>query len=466
MRCLPIIDTGETSRCARPRYHFIEMTFALGGILGDRSFDPERLLHRALLKQAETWPDASAVLSGSRALTHGQLGRYAVNLAARLRALRLPPSATVAVVMERGWEAVVGAFGVLLLGASYAPIEVGPLCRTEVARALAEVGADVVVTQPGLIGKLDFGRKRQIMVVDRSLDEAAPVIADRAKTKGSSRACVTLRSDGRGGHRRVKVTHAQLAGVVRDFTAQTRLDGRDRLVALDPFDTEAFTCCVWATLAAGGTVVLPLGDERDSPARWLELIDDYDVTVWSSPPAAMQRLLVERQSRPAISLATLRLASLEGEGLAVRLPGEIERVIPGARVAAFHTDLDDRADAARRLEVLDPVWTSVPYRQSLGRRGDPEPMQRFHVLSGAMQDCAPLVTGDLYVATPAAPRWPAGRVAGAASVKRPNGGEALVRTGYRARRRADGGIEFAPWLDRRRYAAPPEPPVWWARAGA
>lgn len=440
------------------------MSFSPGGALGDRSFDPERLLHRALLKQAETWPDASAVLSGSCALTHGQLARHATNLASRLRTLRVKPSATVAVVMERGWESLVGAFGVMLTGASYGPLEVGGRADVDLPRALAELGADVVVTQPGLIGKLDFGRKRQILVVDRSPDGAPAAPLDDTKVKASSPACVMSRAEAKGGQRRVKVTHAQLAAVVREFTAKTRLDGRDRLVALDPFDAEAFSCCVWATLAAGGTVVLPLGDERDSPARWLELIDDYDVTVWCSPPSAMQRLLVERQSRPAFSLSTLRLAALEGDWMPVRLPGEIERAIPGARVAAFHADLDERADAARRIEVLDPVWTSAPYRRS-SSGGEPESGQRFHVLSRGLEDCAPLEPGDLYVGTPpvTAARWSSVRPA---SVRRPNSNESLVRTGYRARRRPDGGIEFAPWLDRKTYAPPPAPPVWWARARA
>jgi len=439
------------------------MSFGLGGIRSsDRSIDPERLLHRALLKQAETWPDASAVLSGPRALTHGQLGRHAANLAARLRAQRIKPSAPVAVVMERGWEAVVGAFGVLLAGAAYAPIELGGV-GCNLAQALSDVDADVVVTQPGLVGKVDFGRKRVVIPVDRSLDAAPAVPGDEAKVKGSSLACVMLRPDGRGGHRRVKVTHGQLAAVVRDFTAQTRLDGRDRTMTLDPFDAEAFTCCVLSTLAAGGTVVLPLGEERDSPARWLELVDDYDVTMWSSTPAAMQRLLIERQSHPAFALSTLRLAALEGEWMPVRLPGEIERAIPGARVAAFHTELDDGADAGRRLEVLAPVWTSAPYRRPA--TGAPEFVQKFHVLSGGLEDCAPLVPGDLYIGTPAGPatHWPFSRPA---SVRRPNSSEALVRTGYRARRRPDGGIEFAPWLDRKTYAPPPSPPVWWARARA
>jgi non-ribosomal peptide synthetase component F len=435
------------------------MSFSPGGALADRSLDPERLLHRALLKQAETWPDASAVLGGSCALTHGQLGRYATSLAGRLRALRVKPSATVAVVMERGWESVVGTFGVMLSGAAYAPLEVGGRWDGDLARALSDLGADVVVTQPALSGTLDFGRKRRVVVVDRSLDLDPAAAVDDTKVKPAGLACVMSRP-GPGGQRRVKITHAQLAAAVRVFTTRTRLDGRDRLVSLDPFDAEAFACCVWAALAAGGTVVLPLGEECDSPARWLELIDDYDVTVWCSAPAAMQRLLLERQSQPAFSLSTLRLATLEGDWMPVRLPGEIERVIPGARVAAFHAELDDRGEAARRLEVLDPVWTSAPYRRPSGQ-GEAEPAQRFHVLSGGLEDCPPLVPGDLYVGTPA--RTSMGRPA---CVRRPNSDEALVRTGYRARRRPDGGIEFAPWLDRKTFAPPPVPPVWWARARA
>ncbi|HEY4188425.1 MAG TPA: AMP-binding protein, partial [Polyangia bacterium] len=79
-----------------------------------RPIDPDRLLHRAFLKQAETSPDASAVIGGLRALTYGEVRRHAEDLADRLLGLRLKASAPVAVVMESGWEVVVASLGVLL----------------------------------------------------------------------------------------------------------------------------------------------------------------------------------------------------------------------------------------------------------------------------------------------------------------------------------------------------------------
>jgi non-ribosomal peptide synthetase component F len=338
----------------------------------------------------------------------------------------------------------------------------------DLKRKLDEVGADVVVTQPGVAARHDFGKKRRVVVVERNPSSALPTgltAGERVTVRSDGLACVMLRREPRGNLRRIKVAHAQLAHVAHDFCKQTRMDNQDRLVSLDPFDSEAFTCCVFSTLSVGGTVVLPLTEERNDPQRWLELIDDYDVTVWSSTPVDVQRLVAESIARPAFSLSTLRLTALDGDWMPVRLPAEIERAMPGARVAAFHTELDD-ADPARRLELLDPVWTSGLYRRHL-REGDAMP-QDFHVLSRGLEDCATLEPGDLYVGSPTAPatRWPFAAPSRSTSVKRPNGGEALVRTGYRARMRPDGGIEFVPWLDRKTFSVPQKPSVWWARARA
>jgi non-ribosomal peptide synthetase component F len=430
-----------------------------------RTLDPERLLHRAFLQQAESSPDASAVICGHRVLSYGEIRRYADDLAIRLHAARVKASTPVAVVMESGWETLVAAFGVLMAGGAYAPINILTV-GTDLGRRLSDVGADVVVTQPGLVGRYDFGKKRRVLTVERALTQPAGAGVDIGTARSGQLACVMLRREPRGTYRRVKVTHAQLAKVVRDFGKQTRMDSQDRLVSLDAFDSEAFTGCVFSTLAVGGTVVLPLTEELNDPARWLELVDDYDVTVWSSTPTAMQRLVIAGAAHPAFSLSTLRLAALDCEWMPVRLPAEIERAMPGARVAAFYTDLDDAAEPGRRLELLEPVWTSGLYRlrQTVGQ----DFAQRFHVLSGGLEDCAPLVPGDLYVGSPATSvtKWPYAVPNRSSSVKRPNGGESLVRTGYRARLRPDGGIEFAPWLDRKTFSAPETPPVWWARARA
>ncbi len=432
----------------------------------DRTIDPGRLFLRTFLKQVEMVPDASAVISGDRALTYGEIRHYSGDLAARLQILRIKTGAAVAVVMQNGWEPVVASLGILLAGGAFAPVDITGLGK-ELGRRLDEIGADIVVTTPALLASgLDFGRKRRVVVIDRASTSTVDGAAIDDDPKPGQLACVIHRGDAGGGRgRRVKVNHAQLAQAVQDFSKQTRIDGQDRLVSVDPFDSEAFICCVFSSLAVGGTVVLPLAAELNDPTRWLELVDDYDVTVWSSTPAAMQRLVMEGEAHPAFSLATLRLAALDCEWMPVRLPTEIERAMPGARVAAFHTDLDDGASPNRRLELIDPVWTTGLYRRLPAGH---DATHHFHVLSGGLEDCAPLVPGDLYVGSPTPPptRWPFGSPARSVAVRRPNSSESLLRTGYRARRRPDGGIEFAPWLDRKTFAVSKAPSVWWARARA
>src|SRR5262249_23338342 len=80
--------------------------------------------HQGFEAQATARPDAVAVISSRRRLTYGDLERASNRIARWLRRHGVRPNTLVALVMEKGWEQVAGALGVLKAGAAYLPVDV------------------------------------------------------------------------------------------------------------------------------------------------------------------------------------------------------------------------------------------------------------------------------------------------------------------------------------------------------
>ena len=81
-----------------------------------------RLLHEIVLRQAEKSPGAVAVIDQDKQFTYSEISEMAKTTAARLQAMSVEPGDVVAIVLEKGWEQVVAALGILMTGASYLPL--------------------------------------------------------------------------------------------------------------------------------------------------------------------------------------------------------------------------------------------------------------------------------------------------------------------------------------------------------
>src|SRR5207249_3259824 len=84
---------------------------------------PAALLHTLFTDQVAQRPQQPAVITPTRTLNYETLYAYAMQLGTELRSLRARQNRLVAVIMEKGWEQVVGVLGVLYSGAAYLPID-------------------------------------------------------------------------------------------------------------------------------------------------------------------------------------------------------------------------------------------------------------------------------------------------------------------------------------------------------
>ncbi|NEQ81120.1 MAG: non-ribosomal peptide synthetase, partial [Moorea sp. SIO2I5] len=115
----------------------------------------DEMLHTLFAAQVQVRGNESALISSQRTLTYQELYELSNQVGHKLRSLGVTPNQLVAVAMEKGWEQIVAAIGILASGAAYVPIDPGlPQERREYILKNSKVG--IVLTQSWLNEQLSW----------------------------------------------------------------------------------------------------------------------------------------------------------------------------------------------------------------------------------------------------------------------------------------------------------------------
>ena len=126
-------------------------------------------LHEIFERQADTTPDATAVVCGSRGLTYAELDAAANRLARRLRLSGARPGTFVGILANRSELPIIGILACLKAGAAYVPIDPGyPTDR--VRHIAAELDLRLCLTDTDL-----YPRAAEMLGPDRAfpIDDSA-----------------------------------------------------------------------------------------------------------------------------------------------------------------------------------------------------------------------------------------------------------------------------------------------------
>ncbi|MFV0303277.1 MAG: MupA/Atu3671 family FMN-dependent luciferase-like monooxygenase [Paracoccus sp. (in: a-proteobacteria)] len=108
-------------------------------------------IHRLISDSAATDPAATALVFEDRSLTRAQLEAAANALARDLVVRGVTPDQPVGLFARRGPELVIGALAILKAGGAYLPLD-PDYPQDRLSHYLADSGARIVLTQPGLTG--------------------------------------------------------------------------------------------------------------------------------------------------------------------------------------------------------------------------------------------------------------------------------------------------------------------------
>lgn len=399
---------------------------------------PPGLLHGGFLAQVTARPDAAAVIAPQRTLTYGELDRMSNRLDRWLRRHDVRRGDLVAIVMDKGWEQVVAALGILKSGGAYVPIDAGvPAERLRLL--LDSSGISVVLTQSWVEESANWPERIVRLAVDGSGADAEsdePLPASGAAA--DDLAYVIFTSGSTGVPKGVMIEHAGAVNTIQDINDRFGITQADRVLGLSAFNFDLSVWDVFGTLAVGGALVLPEPQAHREPGRWVTLVAEHHVTVWNSVPALLQMFTEYVLTHPPGAGLALRVVMMSGDWIPITLPDVIRQLLPDAAIWSL-----GGATEASIWSILYPIdrvgsgWASIPY-------GKPMRNQRFHVLNEALQPCPTWVPGELYIAgiglargyldDPAKTR--------AAFIRHPATGERLYHTGDLGRYTPDGNIEF------------------------
>ncbi|MER7169615.1 amino acid adenylation domain-containing protein, partial [Micromonospora sp. NPDC000207] len=345
---------------------------------------PEGLLTDDVLAAAAREPGRPAVVDGRRTLTYGELVAEAGAVAEALREAGTNPGDLVALVMEKGWEQVVGVLGVLLAGGAYLPIEAGqPAARRD--RILADARVRHVLSQSWLQPELTL----PVVAVDKVKPTATTPTAP-ART-ADDLAYVIYTSGSTGAPKGVMMSHRAALNTIADVNRRFDVTADDRVLALAGLGFDLSVYDVFGVLGVGGLVVLPDADRRGDPSHWAELVATHRVTLWNSVPVQLQLLEDYLSVEPRDDLDSLRLALLSGDWIPVHLPDRVRARWPRLR----QVSLGGATEAGiwsifHPIDRVDPTWPSIPY-------GTPLANQTFHVLDAWGRHCPEHVPGELHI---------------------------------------------------------------------
>jgi amino acid adenylation domain-containing protein len=350
----------------------------------------DRLLHTPIAEHAASRPDALAVYTPDRTLTYRELSRRVNQVGNVLRGRGVRPNQLVAVVMERGWEQIVAAHGILAAGGAYLPID--PHVPAERLRHLLSQGeVEFVLTQQRLTSTVDWPSGMTLLAVDGDFD-GCPADPLEPVQQSTDLAYVIYTSGSTGLPKGVMVEHRGVWNMIVDINRRLGVGPEDRCIAVSAMVFDLSVYDIFGMIAAGGCVVMPAPSPTPDTAHWARIIADAGVTFWNSAPQLLEMLLLHLESTgDAAAIASLRTVILAGDWMPLTLPDRLRALNPGITLYNAGGPAETCVwSICYPVGDVDPEWVSMPY-------GRPISNQRYHVLDKQLHHRPAWVPGELHV---------------------------------------------------------------------
>jgi pyochelin synthetase len=402
---------------------------------------PGGLLHERVEAAVSSRADAPVLFDRDRALSRRELWERGGTIAARLGELGARPNQLVAVCMEKGWEQVAAALGVVRAGAAYIPID-PDLPEERRFLLFKESDARIVLTQPSLATSLRWPAPLQVCAVSDGDPPRAPAPL-AAPVAPEDLAYVIFTSGSTGIPKGVMIDHRGAVNTIVDLNERLRVGPDDRVFAISSLSFDLSVYDLFGLLSAGGGLVLPVSGAAKDPAHWAERIEEHRVTIWNSVPTLMQMLVEHYEGTTRRLPPSLRLIMMSGDWIPVSLPSRIRRLSPDIEILSL-----GGATEASIWSVLypiaeeDPAWRSIPY-------GRPMKNQQLHVLNEKLEPSPVGMPGDLYIGGVGLAKgyWRSPEKTASSFILHPKTKQRLYRTGDLGRYLPSGDIEFLGRVD-------------------
>jgi long-chain acyl-CoA synthetase len=329
------------------------------------------LLHHDLLETAGRLPQKTAIVFGATRHSFAELLRAAGAVASALQRQGITRGDRVALFLDNGFEFVAGAYGALMLGAVFMPIN--PLTKDDkLAYMLADSRASALLTQATLtdvwskalatsehvratfvhgLAATDVGAAGlQAWPEGSASDFAPPTLIDRDL-------CAIIYTSGSTGFPKgVMLSHLNMVSAARSISTYLGLREDDVVHCALPLAFDYGLYQVLMAVRMGATVVLERG--FNFPVKSLELMVRERVTVFPGVPT-MFSMLMALKTLSQYQLASLRLMTNTAAALSEEHISRLRALFPQAALFSMYGLTECKRVTYLPPEQLDIRPTSV-----------------------------------------------------------------------------------------------------------
>lgn len=395
-------------------------------------------VHGLFAAMAVVSPRAIAVVHGQVQLSYAELEARASRVAAGLCSRGVVAGSTVALLLERGIDAIVAIIGILKAGGVYLPLD-----RSHPRERLQFVVRDasavlVVVDDSGHGEQLDLAVP-EITVAALESGSAAGS-AGLAALGGDALAYVMYTSGSTGEAKGVEIAHRSIIRLVRDVD-YVRLDDATRILHAAPLGFDASTLEIWGALLNGGCVVIHPERIPSGPGLARTIKHERVRIAWLT--AALFNMIVDDDPHHLDGLEQLLIG---GEALSVAHVRRALAALPETKIINGYGPTECATFAATW-----PIPSDLPADTGSIPIGRPISDTSLYVLNARGEPVPVGVVGELHIGGAGVARGYLGRPELSAErfVSDPFGGPGarMYRTGDLVRWLPQGVVEFIGRVD-------------------
>jgi amino acid adenylation domain-containing protein len=395
----------------------------------------------------------SAGLPGTVVLTYAELNSRANQLARHLRSLDLKPNQPVALGIDRSADALVGILGILKAGGCYVPLPRElPVLRRQ--QQLAESGAQIVVTtgggddQQSLNGVSIVSLDQDAVALGRHETSNLPAVA-----ASDALAYVLYTSGSTGVPKGVMVTHDNAVHYARAVSRALADDASPQQgEAFAAFDGWQFglagtlaadlgNTSIFLALATGGTLHVLGTDVTTEPSRFADYVAVNPLDALKITPNHFTALAGGRRDADLAAILPRQLIVFGGEALRF----DLARAVLDAcrcRVVNHYGPTETTVGVLTHEVTRESCAEATALGAQTVPLGRPLANTHAYIVDGASNEQPVVIPGELLIGGAGVSTGYLNRPELAAERFGEFRGERVYRTGDRARRLADGTIEF------------------------
>ena len=246
---------------------------------------PTRCLHEHVETTAANTPNEVAVVCGHNQLSYSELNARANQLAHYLRKRGVSRNSRVGICLERSLDFAVALIGVLKAGGTCVPLD-PKYPDDRLAYMMENVAASIVLTETGLL-KAAIPQGTQVVFLSAEREQISANVRSNPNVGSvpSDIAYVIYTSGSTGRPRGVLLPHVGLVNYTLGAVEQFAIRPGDRMLQFCSISFDAALEEIYATWAAGATLVFRDDNVSLEPSEFLHWVAQQRITIMDLPTA-------------------------------------------------------------------------------------------------------------------------------------------------------------------------------------